>query len=347
MPGNLSADLTLAPGEIKTLAIQIPPDYDFVVDLVTCRSDGPVLLKLGVSGPPGMSAPPASPSDALRHALQNEYPGHLAALVGESLDDWTSKNEILTERATGGDDDAFFELIGRDPRAIGSELAVGRLVSWRTELERYSSYYNLRESRLIPPTRLDWARARMEAAKKNLRRFGEVHIVAHDQRGKKPLPPAGVAKGLYYAFLCLFTGLKQEFTARIVGRAETARDEVLGIVRGLQTVPHSPDSFLVYVAWAARLLDELNIGDQKALTGENFLNWVGPYSQNPSETALELTALVFNVSPRTVERLKETDQIIPWAGPGGELYAIGGRPNYELCQFPEAQQVMRSTDRLK
>jgi len=42
--------------------------------------------------------------------------------VGEALEDWTQKNADLTQRAWAGDDPAFFELIGRDPRGVGSEL---------------------------------------------------------------------------------------------------------------------------------------------------------------------------------------------------------------------------------
>ena len=63
----------------------------------------------------------------------------------------------------------------------------------------------------------------MEAAKRNLRRLGEVHIAFYDQRRKKPLPPPGVVKGLYYAFLCLFAGLKQEFRSPRVSGSQSLR----------------------------------------------------------------------------------------------------------------------------
>jgi hypothetical protein len=121
--------------------------------------------------------------------LETEYPAHLAALLGESLEDWTQKNANLTQRAWAGDDPAFFELIGRDPRVVGSELTVAKVVSWRTDLEGFAKYFNLKGSRLFPLTRLAQARVKMEAAKKNLRQLGQVHIAFYDQRGKKPLPP--------------------------------------------------------------------------------------------------------------------------------------------------------------
>jgi hypothetical protein len=41
---------------------------------------------------------------------------------------------------------------------------------------------------LFPGSKLRESRAKIEAAKKNLRRLGEVHIAFYDQRGKKPLP---------------------------------------------------------------------------------------------------------------------------------------------------------------
>ena len=88
------------------------------------------------------------------------------------------------DRARAGDDPAFFELIGRDPRVVGSELTVAKVVSWRTELEGFAKYLNLKGSRLFPLTRLEEAHAKMEAAKKNLRRLGQVHIAFFDQRGK-------------------------------------------------------------------------------------------------------------------------------------------------------------------
>ena len=214
MPGVLGFQETLAPLESKTVVLQIPPDYDFVLHRVTCRSASPQLLKIEVVQPPKACHPEPQSPQPFTTALDSEYPGHFAALVEETLEEWTRKNTDLTQRAWAGDDQAFFDLIRRDPRVVGSPLTVAKVVSWRTELELFAKYLNLKGSRLFPLTRLEEARAKMEVAKKNLRRLGEIHIAFYDQRGKKPLPPPGVVKGLYYAFLCLFAGLKQEFQNR-------------------------------------------------------------------------------------------------------------------------------------
>ena len=347
MPGVLAFEETLAPHESKTVVLQIPPDYDFVLHRVTCRSDGPVLLKTEVAQPPDARHPKPQPPQPFTTALETEYPGHLAALVGESLEDWTQKNADLTQRAWAGDDQAFFDLIRRDPRVVGSQL-VAKVVSWRTELELFARYFNLKGSRLFPLTKLEEARAKMEAAKKNLRRLGEVHIAFYDQRGKKPLPPPGVVKGLYYAFLCLFAGLKQEFQLRVTrDGSEKAQRDLLALVKALRGVHVQPDSFFIYIAWGVRLLDQLRIGAAQGLGEDNLLNVVGPRSLKPSEVALDLAAQVFEISEHTVETLKESEEIIPWTGPRGETYAVGGRPNFELASFPEVQRVLRSPDPMK
>jgi len=161
----------------------------------------------------------------------------------------------------------------------------------------------------------------------------------------KPLPPPGVVKGLYYAFLCLFAGLKQEFQLRVTRDGpEKARRDLLALVKALQGVPVQPDSFFIYIAWGLRLLDQLQIGEARGLGKDTFLNVVGPRSSKPSEVALDLAAQVFEISQHTVETLKESEEIIPWTGPRGEICAVGGRPNFDLASFPEVQRVMRSPD---
>ncbi len=126
MPGALSVEATLAPYESKTQLLQIPADYDFLLHRITCRSDGPVLLTIEVSS--GVKSPRSvpQPDQAFTEALQTEYPGHLAALVGEPPQAWTQKNAILGQRAAAGDDEAFFDLIARDPRVVGSTFTVAK-----------------------------------------------------------------------------------------------------------------------------------------------------------------------------------------------------------------------------
>src|SRR5882724_9397345 len=87
MPGALSIEETLAPGESKTLVLKIPPDYDFLLERITCPQDGPVLLTINVAQPPESTRAASRPTQAFSVALETEYPGHLAALVGEALED--------------------------------------------------------------------------------------------------------------------------------------------------------------------------------------------------------------------------------------------------------------------
>jgi hypothetical protein len=343
MPGVLSLQATLAPSETQTQRLQIPADYDFLLHRVTCQSDGPVLLTFEIT--PGAKSPgsTAQIDQAFTDALQTEYPSHLAALAGESLADWTRRNATLGQRAAAGDDEAFFDLIARDPRVVGSTLTVAKIVSWRTELEGYAKYLKLKGSKLFPLTGPEEARLRMEAAKKNLRRLGETHIAFHDQRGKNPLPPPGVVKGLYYAFLFLVAGLKREFQTRASRDGEDkARRDLLAMVAALKNLQVQPDSFFIYIAWAVGLLDQLRIGEVPGLSQDNLLTLVGPRSSKPSELALDLTGQVFEISKNTVETLKEIDDVIAWTGPHGKMYAVGGRPNFDLAGFPEFQQVTRS-----
>lgn len=94
-------------------------------------------------------------------------------------------------------------------------------------------------------------------------------------------------------------------------------------------------------------MDQLRIGHAHGLGQDNLLNVVGPNSSKPSEVALDLTAQVFEIGPQTVETLKGSDEIIPWTGPQGKTYAVGGRPNFDLASFPEVQRVMRTPDPMK
>ncbi len=348
MPGVLGFNETFAPHESKTLVLPIPPDYDFVLHRMTCRTDGTLVFKSEGGPPPEPRRSEPQPPQPFTAALEADYPGHLAALVGEPLEEWTQKNADLTQRAWAGEDQAFLDLIRRDPRVLGSPLTVAKVVSWRTELEVFAKYRNLKGSRLYPLSHLEEARAKMEAAKKNLRRLGEVHIAFYDQRGKKPLPIPGVVKGLYYAFLCLFAGLKQEFQRRVTRDGlDNARRDLLALVKALKGLRAQPDSFFTYIAWGLRLLDQLRIGSAQGLGQDNLLNVVGPKSSKPSEVALDLTAQVFEIGEQTVETLKESEEVIPWRGPQGEAYGVGGRPNFDLTSFPEVQRVMRSPDPMK
>src|SRR5439155_26654305 len=120
-----------------------------------------------------------------------DFPNHQAARSGETPEAWTQRNHELRDKALAGDDRAFFDLLSRDPREIASDLAVAKLINWRTELDYSGAYLKLKGSKAVPVPGLREAKQRVDAAKWNLRRLGQIHIRAYDQRGRRSLPPAG------------------------------------------------------------------------------------------------------------------------------------------------------------
>jgi len=115
-----------------------------------------------------------------------------------------------------------------------------------------------------------------------------------------------------------------------------------GVVQALQGLQVQPDSFFIYIAWGVRLLDQLRVGKPGFDRGHPPERG-RPGSSKPSEVALDLTAQVFEISENTVEALKESEDMIPWMGPRGEIYGVGGRPNFDLASFPEFQAILKST----
>ena len=348
MPGTLSFELTLRPRETTSHVLQVPPGFDFLTQRVTIKCDGPVLLKIerAVARKETAETSTADTPSRFFDDLKTEYPAHLARLVGEAPEEWVAKNTELRRQAEAGDDDAFFKLLGRDPRLVSSKFALAQLVSWRSEFETYSQYAKLKSSPLFPIPGIGEAKERLTAVKKKLRRFGEIHIAFYDQRGHRPLPPAGAAKGLYYAFLCLLSGLKEVFQSRVRrGGEQAALNHVLRLLQSLRAVPANGNSFYTYIAWVVTLLEQLEIDGHQGLTAENLKTLIGARSSKPSEAALELAGQTFGVSADTIERLLQSDDAIVWASRDGTWYALGGRPNYRLADFSEFQQTVQGLTR--
>ena len=125
MSGDLSVEAVLAPHETKTLAAQVPPDYDFMFHRITCRSDGPVLLKFPVPAPAQPRLWGEQAVQSFSAALNAEYPAHLAALAGETLENQAS--HLVRFLAAGGGSPA----VRAELRAIETKLD-GLRAEWAT-----------------------------------------------------------------------------------------------------------------------------------------------------------------------------------------------------------------------
>jgi hypothetical protein len=342
VPGQFLIRTSLGPAETKEFIIQIPPEFDFLLHDIVFKAepapDGPIELRIKVTqGEQPASVQPQTVEEFV-FALDEELPRHQADWLGQTLDQFETKNEELRQRVMKtGDDEAFFELLGRDPRVIRAPMTLAKLVNWRLEVERYLRCFRIKTGDLFVLNGLAEAKKRMQAAKNNLSRFGKVHADFYDQRGKNILPRAGVVKGLYYAFLCLIGGIRREYELKQTELGERqARRWILAFVDSLKSAGKDSQSFFVYVAWATRLL-KISIAGVPGSTPGNLASVVGCYSDKPSDLALQLTAQAFDVSVNTVERLKKTDCVVIWSLSSEEVRGVAGRPIYQLENFPEYQ----------
>jgi hypothetical protein len=338
VPTTFGVQLTLPPGGTQT--IKIPVTRDTLLYGLTVRFDRPTIVRCRIEegqtgGAPVTEAPDASFKDYLEH----EFPHHLAALAGEDLNAWNAKNQALTERALSGEDEALFELLARDPRQLSTEFTLGRVLTWRTDIQTYSHFYRFKPSRFILEGGLFESRERMERARENLKRLGESQLQLYDFRGKRPLPPPAALRGTYYGLLCLFRGLKSlNETRRQAGdRPEQAARLVSALVDGLLTLGRE---FLFYVAIAAKLVRDPEILAAAGLSDSSPFELVAGRAMAPSEMARLFTGAAFEVSEDTVERLAALPIGIPLPPEGDEWRLLGGPLDYSLLDFPEVKELV-------
>ena len=343
VPTELTVHMTLPPGGTATRAVNT--QQEIVLRDLAVKATGPALIRFHLTQTLDPNVQTIHlPAQSFQDYLKQELPLHLSALVDEERTEWEQKNGALLEAALAGDDEAFFNLLARDPRHFTSEHTLRRVLTWRTEIDHYYRVYNFKASQF-------WAGAeekaaaqhRMEYAKESLRRVGQCQLALSDQRGQRPLPPAGQVRGIYYGLLCVLHGLRALYKDCDKNRVSSVQCEELlaRFVRGLTTLS-GESLFLPYVVAASYLLTKPEV---QTLTGESHT----PLSMlcdgqdlTPSDTARALTAAAFEVSAASIERLCAEPAPIPLSSTETECCFLAGRPEFALLDFPEVQ-ALRAT----
>ncbi len=341
MPTTFGFELRLRPDSTETVTFH--GDQDVVLHAMSAKADGPAVVETRVTEAPPAGKPVISiPGGTLTEYLEWELPAHLAAAAGEELSAWAERNRVLTAAALSGDDDAFFELLARDPRQLASQLTVARAVTWRTEVEDYNRFFRFKASRFVAPAAaVADAQRQMEQARKNLTRLGTSQLDLYDQRGKRPLPPPYVVRGFYYGLLCLLQGLRaiaaQKQHAGVLSRQlETTLG---GFLTGLVSL-QGASPFLPYVRVAIHLLHDREIRTNAGLADLTLAELVGTRDATPSDTARALAAAALEVSEDTIERLVALPAPLPLPSPPDVQRWIIGPPSYKLLDFPEVQALL-------
>jgi hypothetical protein len=339
VPTTFGFELTLAPDSTDTVTFH--GDQDVVLHSMSAKANGPAVVETRVTDTPPAGKPVISiPGGPLTEYLERELPTHLAAAAGEELSAWAERNRVLTAAALSGDDEAFFELLARDPRQLASQLTVARAVTWRTEIEDYNRFFRFKASRFVAPAAavVD-AQRRMEQARKNLTRLGTSQLDLYDQRGKRPLPLPYVARGFYYGLLCLLQGLRA-VAAQHAGVLSRQLERTLGgFLNGLVSL-QGASPFLPYVRVAIHLLHDREIRTNAGLAGLTLAELVGTRDATPSDTARALAAAALEVSEDTIERLVALPAPLPLPSPPDVQRWIIGPPSYKLLDFPEVQALL-------
>ena len=339
VPTSFGFEVTLAPHGSETVAFH--GDQDVLLSAMTANATGPAVVEVKITDAPPAGTPVLPiPGGSFTEYLEQELPTHLAAAAGEELSQWMEKNRALTDAAHAGDDEAFFELLARDPRQLASELTLRRVITWRTEIEEYNRFFRFRASRFLAPSAAAAdAKQRMEEARKKLSRLGASQL--YDQRGKRPLPPAYLARGFYYGLLCLLQGLRAVYTERQHDgiRPRQVEANLAELVGGLANLAGA-SPFLPYVRLAVRLMRDRDILTDAGLADCTLAELVGTRAATPSDTARAIAAAALEVSDDTITRLAAQPVPLPLPSSGGVQRFVIGPPTFKVLDFPEVQALL-------
>jgi hypothetical protein len=343
-PTALGAKFTLPPGGRQTLRFKI--DHNMLLEGIEAEAEGPAVLEYEISDSPpaGTSVDTAAPQ-SFQEYLTQEYPIHLAALVGEDLSTWSETNQALRDRAMAGDNEAFFELLARDPRLFSSELALGRIVTWRTAIQTYNRFYRAKASRMLVAGEAGTeAERKMEAARQNLTRLGASQLEPFDLRGKRPLPPGALVRGVYYGLLCLIRVLRLLWDRWAAARhtGQQIEREMAGTIADLK---QARTGFLFYVALGAQLILDSEVLTAAGLDDVALSTLVRGRGMGPAETARQLTGAAFEVSSDTVERLAGRPFAIPLPPEGTKARLLIGPRTLDPLLLPEVKALIAKLTR--
>ncbi len=341
VPTSFGFEVTLAPHGSETAAFH--GDQDMLLSAMSANATGPAVVEIKIIDAPPAGRPVlAIPGGTFTEYLERELPGHLAAAAGEELSQWMEKNRALTDGARAGDDEAFFALLARDPRQLASELTLGRVITWRTEIDEYNRFFRFKASRFFTQAAAAAdGQQRMEEARKKLGRLGACQLDLYDQRGKRPLPPAYLARGFYYGLLCLLQGMRAVYRERDNDgiRPRQIEADLSELVGGLATL-QGASPFLPYVRLAVRLMRDREILTAAGFGDLTLAELVATRDATPSDTARVIAAAALEVSEDTIERLAAQPAPLPLPSPAGVERYVVGPPTFKLLDFPEVQALV-------
>jgi hypothetical protein len=169
---------------------------------------------------------------------------HLNKLSSDVDEQQLQSNLALFEKARNeNDEEAFLELISRDPRYLCSDLGLFFITLWqfllgraygyryvRLEIDTFSKQLEklaeihpviVKDIRRSLDKRLEEKardRKNIQRCRNNLKAVGHSLLKHFDARGNRPIPPLDLVQPWYYSALILFSGLK-----RIVNKIELDR----------------------------------------------------------------------------------------------------------------------------
>lgn len=348
VPTAFGFKITLPASATKTITIK--SDQDLLLDGIEAQSEGAALLRIRFDDAPPEGPTATVPAIPFDMYLRHELPIHLASLTGEEFPAWQARNQALRQAAQGGDDEAFFELLARDPRELASELTLRLVLTWRAWIERYTRVFRFKPSRLLAahPAATE-ARNQMERARRNLARLGQAQLEPFDSRGKRLLPPGALVRGLYYGLLCLLKGLRTLYRERQrTGSSSRQLEAFLSAVVDCLATATAVNDRSLFLCWVQEAIRVVRAGDllaQAGLGAGSLSDLVGPKDATPSDVARALTAAAFEVSADTVERLATQPVAVPLPSTKDEWVFLSGPLTYDLLEFPEVQPLLAQLTR--
>lgn len=246
---------------------------------------------------------------------------------------WLAENEELGKKAAGGDDEAFFELVGREPRYIQCDYALYRIATWQRDIENFYQFNHLHAEAAPESAALaNFLRLRMEYARRCLERVG-ISLIP-DFRGMKRGLRDDIAWGAYCAFYSLCWTLREIFNEGKGSKRSIM--EVLSEMRSLA----EPSGMMIHYCWAVRRLGELE-GLTEATVEDLLLG------QSPSVLAREYAARALGVSVTTLRKAvdRPTSGLIFWPEASGKLRGLSAKPPFDLRKEPQFRKILKRCSR--